>query len=99
MIDVNGTYTDAGATAIDNSGESIVPYIQVNNVDITQVGEYSVGYAAEDTEGNSSLRCNCKCCGYNCPIFILGDETVYIGVGLGNYTDAGATAMDNVDGN
>ena len=97
-VDVNGTYEDPGATAIDNSEESIEPYIQVNNVDITQVGEYSVGYAASDASGNTSVKVRTvKVVDTTSPIItLLGSNPLIIEVDVnGTYEDPGARATDN----
>ena len=52
-IYLNSTYSDAGATAIDNIDGNITSKIVVtNNVDVTKTGSYIVTYNVTDTHGN-----------------------------------------------
>jgi hypothetical protein len=47
----NEPYTDAGATATDNSGEA-VSVVTTSTVDVAVVGTYTVTYTATDASGN-----------------------------------------------
>ena len=54
-IEVGTTYTDAGATAIDNyDGDITSSIVTVNPVDTAVVGVYTVTYNVTDANGNSA---------------------------------------------
>jgi hypothetical protein len=54
-VTLNSTYTDAGATALDNVDGDITNQIQTTStVDTTTAGSYTVTYALSDSAGNSS---------------------------------------------
>ncbi len=101
---VGTTYTDQGATANDNvDGNITANIVTTNNVNSNALGSYTVDYSVTDGAGNtatSSRTVNVV----NAPdtiapvITILGSNPITILVGA-TYTDAGATANDNVDGN
>jgi len=46
------TYTEAGATATDNSGEAISVVTDNSAVDTSAAGTYTVTYSATDSSGN-----------------------------------------------
>jgi len=100
-IEVGTNYTDAGATATDNYDENITDNITiVNSVNTNVVGSYTVTYNVSDTAGNSAAQVTrtVNVEDTTIPVITLvGDATVTIEVGT-NYTDAGATATDNYDG-
>jgi len=100
-IEVGTNYTDAGATATDNYDENITDNITiVNSVNTNVVGSYTVTYNVSDTAGNSAAQVTrtVNVEDTTIPVITLvGDATVTIEVGT-NYTDAGATASDNYDG-
>ena len=52
---VNEMYVEQGVTVTDNSGETIIPTIDVSLVDITTPGDYLVSYDAEDSSGNVAV--------------------------------------------
>ena len=53
MIEVNSTYTDNGASAIDNIDGNITGNIVINNpVDVTKIGDYIITYNVTDSDGN-----------------------------------------------
>lgn len=54
--DVNTTYSDAGATALDNPGAADLSgrIVTDNQVDETQLGSYVVEYSVTDNYGNST---------------------------------------------
>jgi len=55
-IDLDDTYTDAGATATDNIDGDISDQITVNNpVDTSQAGTYTITYTVEDFAGNTTV--------------------------------------------
>ena len=100
-IEVGATYTDSGATAADNYDGDLTSSIAiVNNVDTSTVGTYTVTYNVSDTSGNAadSVTRTVNVVDTTVPVItLLGDTTVTIEVGT-TYTDSGATAADNYDG-
>jgi PKD repeat protein len=98
-VEVNTSYTDAGATANDNREGDITSKIVTNNqVDITQTGIYVVTYNVKDGSGVPALpRVRF--------VFVLADMTAPVLTVTGNttvtheagtpYSDLGATATDN----
>jgi len=70
------TYTDAGATAVDDTDEDITGSIVVTNpVDTSVVGEYVVEYAVSDSAGNTATDSR--------TVFVTGPPEVF-------YVDGGA---------
>ena len=100
-IEVGSTYTDAGATATDNyDGDITSSIVTVSTVDVTTVGTYTVTYNVTDANGNVAVEVTrtVNVVDTTVPVItLLGDATVTIEVGS-TYTDAGATATDNYDG-
>ena len=100
-IEVGSTYTDAGATATDNyDGDITSSIVTVNPVDATTVGIYTVTYNVTDANGNVAVEVTrtVNVVDTTVPVITLtGESTVTIEVGS-TYTDAGATATDNYDG-
>jgi subtilisin len=100
-ITVDNIYTDAGATAVDNVDGPIV-VISTGVVNITMIGVYTITYTATDSAGNVATATrivNIIPPQDTTPpvITINGQNSVNITFGS-IYTDAGATAIDNVDG-
>lgn len=99
-INLGSTYSDQGATATDDEDGNITDRIvTVNNVDSSTAGTYSVTYNVEDLSGLAadevvrSVKVNAK------PVISLnGQSTVTITEG-DIYSDEGATAADDEDGN
>ena len=100
-IEVGSTYTDAGATALDNYDGDITDDIEaVSTVDTEAVGPYTVTYDVSDANNNDAVQVirTVNVVDTTIPVITLtGDATVTIEVGV-TYTDAGATAQDNYDG-
>ena len=100
-IEVGSAYTDAGATATDNyDGDLTSSIVTVNPVDETTVGAYTVTYNVTDANGNVAVEVTrtVNVLDTTVPVItLLGDATATIEVGS-IYTDAGATASDNYDG-
>ncbi len=104
---IEGTrYTDAGATAYDiTDGKVIV--IKTGEVDTQTPGEYIITYSASDKSGNESQSKRTVIVepdsttpveDREAPVItITGSSHIEIEVNT-NYSDAGATATDNVDG-
>ncbi|MDM5264393.1 DUF5011 domain-containing protein [Sulfurovum sp. XTW-4] len=100
-VEVDTTYSDAGATATDNLDGDITGSINtVNLVDTTVLGTYSVNYSVSDRAGNSAeANRTVNVVDTQAPVIILnGDTNITIEVGTA-YSELGATATDNYDGN
>lgn len=53
-VEVGAAYTDAGATATDDIGPSVVPVITTGTVDTAVCATYTLAYSATDTAGNTA---------------------------------------------
>ena len=95
------SYTDLGATALDNIDGDITSLISVeNNVDSDTAGTYTVIYRVSDSSGNAADQ--------KTRTVVVSDTTKPIITLIGNsevrlliddvYVDEGATAYDNIDG-
>jgi hypothetical protein len=95
------TYTDQGATATDNVDGDITANITVtSNVDTSTVGTYTVTYNVSDAAGNAATEVvrTVNVVDTEAPVItLIGESTVSIDQDT-TYTDQGATATDNVDG-
>ena len=92
-------YADAGATVSDNLDTDLEATV-VNPVDKDKLGEYTVTYNVTDSNGNQATEVTRKVTVVDTtgPVITLkGESEVTIEVGS-EYTDAGATATDIVDG-
>lgn len=100
-IEVGSSYTDAGATATDNSGSDISTDIVTNGaVNSGVLGSYTITYDVTDENGNiaSSVTRTVNVVDTTNPIITLnGQEEMTIEVGS-TYIDLGALASDNYDG-
>lgn len=97
------TYTDPGATASDNIDGDITSDIVVggDTVDNNTAGTYIVTYDVQDAAGNDATQVTRT-------VNVLEDNVVPVITLIGNstinvalndtYTEQGATAIDNVDG-
>jgi len=97
------TYADAGATALDNlDGDISGNIVTINPVNTNVVGSYTVTYNVSDAAGNAAdevtRTVNVFADSVKPVITLLGSNPVSLELGS-NYTDAGATALDNIDGN
>ncbi len=97
------SYADAGATAYDAFEGAMDPK-KSGSVDTATAGTYIITYTATDKAGNSASKTRtvivqeAPVADTTPPTVILnGETTVTIMVGA-TYSDAGATASDNVDG-
>ena len=98
------SYTDAGATANDNIDGDISANIVVNNPVVSNtIGEYTVTYNVKDSSENEAEEVTRTVKVIAVPdttkpiITLLGESSITIYEGS-SYTDAGATANDNIDG-
>jgi len=100
----SGPYVDPGATAWDNyDGDISGSIVTTSTVDMTTVGDYTVTYYVQDSSGNSDTKVRtvhvCEPEDDVPPVItILGDNPLYFEVNSGSYSDPGATALDDVDG-
>ncbi|NJD53620.1 MAG: PGF-pre-PGF domain-containing protein [Candidatus Methanoperedens sp.] len=100
-VETGSSYTDAGATALDDvDGNITSSIITVNHVKTAVVGTYTVTYNVKDSNNNNADQ---KTRTVNVVdtkkpvITVLGPNPATVESGS-SYTDAGATASDNVDG-
>ena len=100
-VEVGSTYTDLGATASDNyDGDISADIVTVNNVDTSVIGSYTVTYNVTDSSGNDATEVTrtVNVTDTTVPVITLnGDAQITVEVGT-TYTDLGATASDNYDG-
>ena len=90
-VELGGTYTDAGATASDISGDIVVT--TTGTVDTDTLGTYTITYTASDASGNEAtpVTRTVTVSDTTAPVITLtGDAAVTVELG-GTYTDAGAT--------
>ncbi len=102
-VEIGYEYNDAGATVNDNyDGDISDQIITVSNVDIDTEGTYQVTYNAVDDNGNPAdevIRIVNVGPDVTPPVItLISSSTIDIYIG-DNYTDEGATAIDNVDDN
>ncbi|WP_158968611.1 DUF5011 domain-containing protein [Paraglaciecola sp. L3A3] len=99
-VAVDSTYADLGATAFDNvDGDVTSNIVAISNVDTANPATYSVVYTVVDVVGNeTSATRTVTVPDTILPVITLnGDATVIIPLDS-SYTDEGATASDNPDG-
>ena len=101
---VSTVYTDAGATALDDvDGDITANIVTVDPVNTAVIGAYTVTYNVSDAAGNPATQVsrtvNVIAVADNVPpvITVVGSSPVSLTVGT-TYTDAGATALDDIDG-
>ena len=94
-------YTDAGATATDNVDGDITSSITTSGTVTTgTAGTYTITYSVSDSAGNAATQVTrtVTVADAGAPVIsLIGDAAVTHALGT-DYTDAGATATDNVDG-
>ncbi|HOS02158.1 MAG TPA: DUF5011 domain-containing protein [Candidatus Hydrogenedentes bacterium] len=99
-INVFDTYTDAGATAWDNyDGNVTANIVATGSVNTNIIGTYYIAYAVKDSSNNmATAKRTIKVVDKVKPVItMLGATPVTLHVGQA-YIDAGATALDNYDG-
>jgi hypothetical protein len=94
----NETYEDAGATA-DDAVDGTVTVASSGEVDTSTLGEYTITYTASDAAGNQATASRTvNVVDVTAPVItITGDNPATV-VQNDDYTDAGATAVDDTDG-
>ena len=99
-VEVNSTYTDAGATAWDNvDGDVTADLVTSGAVDTSVLGPYTISYDVSDSNGNAShAERTVNVVDSQGPVItVLGVNPLSVGEGS-TYTDAGATAEDAFEG-
>jgi len=97
-IESGSTYNDAGVTESDNCNVNLVT---TNPVDTSVLNSYTVTYNATDNAGNNAtaITRTVNVVDTTPPVItLLGNTPVTLEFG-DTYSDAGATASDNLDGN
>ncbi|MGH1386368.1 immunoglobulin-like domain-containing protein [Kordia sp.] len=102
-LNINDTYTELGATATDNVDGDITANISISGtVDTSTPGIYIIRYNVNDAAGNAAAevtRTVTVLADTTIPVITLnGNGTINLNVG-DTYTELGATATDNIDGN
>jgi len=101
--ELNTTYTDLGATAsdvVDDDTTLTAAIVTVNNVNSSVAGTYTVTYNVTDSGSNAAAQQTrtVNVNDFTAPtITLTGSSTVNVELG-NSYTDTGATASDNIDG-
>ena len=103
-IELGTDYSELGATATDNTDGDITNNIVIDasNVDVDTVGDYTVTYNVSDAAGNPAdevTRTVTITPDATIPVITLeGANPQSIELGT-DYSELGATAEDNIDGN
>ena len=96
------SYTDAGVVATDSTDGDLSTFVVVNNpVDTRVLGEYTVTYDISDFSGNMGIQLqrNVSVRDTRRPeMTLVGAVQPEVEVGR-EYSDAGATAVDEFEGN
>ena len=102
MLEVGSTYNELGATASDNVDGDISAnvIIDASLVDTTTVGSYSVAYSVTDAAGNAAapVTRTVNVVDSTAPVITLKGANPQTLEGGSIYSELGATASDNVDG-
>ena len=104
-VELGSAYVELGATATDAVDDDTTLsnniIIDASAVDVNTAGTYSVTYNVSDAAGNAAtevVRTVNVAADIVVPVInLIGDATVSVELGS-DYTDAGATASDNLDG-
>ena len=100
-LEVHSSYTDAGASAHDNyDGDISGKIITTGTVNIDKLGDYTISYDVTDSSGNKAVTVTrtIHVVDTTKPVITLkGETSVTIEINS-SYKDAGASAMDNYDG-
>ncbi len=94
----NGNYSEPGASAVDAVDGNRTVTIS-GSVDTSLVGNYTLAYTASDTVGNTAtVNRTVRVTDQTPPVLTLAGTTPVILAPGDSFTDAGATAVDAVDG-
>ncbi|MEK6155566.1 BspA family leucine-rich repeat surface protein [Flavobacteriaceae bacterium 3-367] len=101
-IEAGTTYTELGATAVDDVDGDISSNITIDasSVDTNTVGSYTVTYDVSDAAGNPAVQVvrTIIVVDTTAPVITLAGANPQVIVVGTAYTELGATAVDNVDG-
>ncbi|OQC08518.1 MAG: Pesticidal crystal protein cry22Aa [Candidatus Hydrogenedentes bacterium ADurb.Bin101] len=101
-VECGTSYTDDGATASDTCAGDLTSAINaVSTVNVNLVGSYTVTYTVSDGNGNDAVPVVRTVNVEDTIIPVItrtGQEFIYVPL-FDTYTDAGATALDQCDGN
>lgn len=103
-LNIGGVYTEFGASAIDNVDGDLTSSIVIEGdiVDTSAANTYLITYNVSDTAGNAAtevVRTVIVAPDTIAPVITLnGASTINLTIGDPPYSDQGATATDNVDG-
>ena len=100
-VEAKSTYTDAGASASDIVDGNLTGSVtSVSTVNTDAVGSYSVTYSVSDTEGNTApdVVRTVSVVDTTKPVITLLGDAIEIVEAKGTYVDAGASAIDTLDG-
>jgi hypothetical protein len=100
-VEAFGTYTDAGAEAYDDNDGNITGAIAATGtVNTSTLGTYAIIYAVNDSSGNNATANRTVNVVDTTPpvITVLGSNPA-VAEWNSTYTDQGAEALDNYDGN
>jgi len=107
-LSLGENYNDAGATANDNvDGDLSSQIVTSGSVDVNTEGSYPINYNVSDSAGNTAATVTrvvnvvddkTPTPDTTAPVIsLLGNSTIELSIG-DNYSDAGASASDNIDG-
>ncbi len=98
-VNAGATYSDAGATALDLVDGAVAVVASGLPINTSIPGTFTVTYTATDSAGNTTSATRTVNVTDSTPpaILVLGDNPATVEVN-GVYSDAGATAADDVDG-
>ena len=104
-VEYRRAYTDPGATSTDNTDGSLPVSINIDNIDVSQLGNYTVVFNATDNAGNiATLYRTVVIKDSTAPVFLYnGVETTNYHTSIvfsttDNYTlSTGVTVNDNLD--
>ncbi|MFK7782008.1 immunoglobulin-like domain-containing protein, partial [Psychroserpens sp.] len=103
-LELGNSYSDQGATASDNIDGNLTSSIVVGGdiIDTNTVGSYTITYNVSDAAGNAATEVT-RTVTVNpdttAPVItLIGASTISLNVG-DTYSEQGATASDNLDGN
>jgi len=103
IVQVGGSYVEPGYTATDNYDGDITDNVVVSGLDkldTTKVADYVLKYNVTDANGNKAVEVTriIKVVDTKAPVItLIGENPVTVQVGV-DYQDAGATAIDNYEG-
>ena len=99
-IEIGGVFIDPGATATDATDGDLTSSVAISGiVDTSTAGTYTIVYSITDSDGNFSSIIRIIVVSLDVPpiITLTGSSTIILTLG-DTFTDPGATAKDNIDG-